>query len=236
MCASKPAEITRMSGSNARRRGRITSPSPRGIASPPSPASSGALRCCRAHRVSRIAPVPGNRGIWCVEQYIRFASTRISPACRCRDARRNRRPTRARPCRILRMAGGDRDDVEQAESHRPVGLGMMAGWPDGDKGIGGSLPTTSSTAASRRRPARARPPRGSPATSRCRRRAPPCRPVREPRGSPRMRSSGCTSSDVVARRPRRRLRAPGSENCSFSSACSMARRRSGRSGWPGGVT
>ena len=47
---------------------------------------------------------------------------------------------------VLRMARGDRGVVEEAESHRAGGFGVMAGRPRGDEGIGGLLPTTSSTA------------------------------------------------------------------------------------------
>ena len=38
---------------------------------------------------------------------------------------------------LLRMARGNGGVVEQAEAHRPRGLGMMAGRPHGDKGVGG---------------------------------------------------------------------------------------------------
>src|SRR5207248_7797524 len=31
---------------------------------------------------------------------------------------------------VLRVAGRDRDVVEEAEAHRPAGLGMVPGWPD----------------------------------------------------------------------------------------------------------
>ena len=47
---------------------------------------------------------------------------------------------------VLRVAGGDAGVVEKAKSHRARGFGVMAGRPRGDKGIGGLLATTSSTA------------------------------------------------------------------------------------------
>ena len=37
----------------------------------------------------------------------------------------------------LRMARGDRRVVEQAEAHRPRGLGVVAGRAGGDEGVGG---------------------------------------------------------------------------------------------------
>ena len=40
---------------------------------------------------------------------------------------------------LLRVAGGDGDVVEQAEAHRPRGLGVMAGRARGDEGVGGLL-------------------------------------------------------------------------------------------------
>ena len=40
---------------------------------------------------------------------------------------------------ILRIARGNGGVVEQAKAHRACGLGMMAGRPRGDKGIGGFL-------------------------------------------------------------------------------------------------
>ena len=46
----------------------------------------------------------------------------------------------------LGVAGGDRGVVEQAETHRPRGLGVMAGRPHGDERVGGLAAITSSTA------------------------------------------------------------------------------------------
>ena len=73
--------------------------------------------------------------------------TRKCPACRCRDARRNRSiATRLEAVLLLRVARGDRGVVEQAEAHRPRRLGVMAGRAHGDEGVVGLSGHTSSTA------------------------------------------------------------------------------------------
>ena len=75
---------------------------------------------------------------------------------------------------ILRIARGDGGVVEQTKAHRPRGLGMVAGRPRGDEGIGGffrqHLVDRIDGAADR---AQGRFETAG-ATSRCRRRAAPC--------------------------------------------------------------
>ena len=135
----------------------------------------------------------------------------------------------------LGVARGDDGVVEEAEAHRPVGLGVVARRPHGAEGVGdparhhlvdreagGAGGARGGLEALRRQ-------------RRCRRRAGRCPRPGSPRGSPRHRPRHGRWR-ALPRRPHgapRRDRARRS--AAADSACSIARSRSGRSGWPGGT-
>ena len=158
---------------------------------------------------------------------------RTPPACRCRGGRRSRRSPRAR-ARGPGVRRGDGDVVEQAEAHRPIGLGVMAGRAHAAR----------SPARRPHRPAPRRPPPspprrpgGRPRTTRaacwCRRRAsPPGRPWR--RSRPMYAARVDARQLAVGRRAAVRRTAPPRWPQRAATARSTSA-RSGRSGWPGGV-
>ena len=101
----------------------------------------------------------------------------------------DRDPLQAVP--LLRMARRDRRIVEQAETHRPRGLGMVAGRAHRHERIGGALCRSPRRPPAWRRRPRAAPPRSCRATWWCRRRAAPApASASPPRSRSRNRADG----------------------------------------------
>ena len=133
----------------------------------------------------------------------------------------------------LGVAGGDRGVVEQAETHRPRGLGVMAGWPHGDEGVGGLA----------RHHLIDRMHRAAGGTHRRLKTSRRHRGVGVDLHQTLRRRGIADGGDVVHRMTERdrlevrcrRFDAQQRLESSASSTRSIARSRSGRSGWPAGV-
>ena len=234
MWASKPAEITRRSG--------LEVAQPRqdhgleGFAELVA-AVAGAQRRVddgvehrRARRSRRCRDRAASRGS---SSTARSGRPRRCPACRCRDARRNRRWRRARRRTSSAHARGDRRVVEQAEAHRPRRLGVVAGRPHRRRRRSRSGPSSP-----RRPPARAPPTARSAASN-----VPGDIEVSASIRTMPFRRGVADRLDIFHRMASEMMSASAIGACSrasvwnrsASSACSMARRRSGRSGCPAGV-
>ena len=135
---------------------------------------------------------------------------------------------------LLRMAGGDRGIVEQAKAHRGRALGMVAGRPRRDEDIVGRARIDVVD-------------RGVGGADRRQRRLPALRAHRgigvdaHDAGLGHRLLAAVRHSSPGARQARPRYRPAATacgrarENSSPSSTRAIARNRSGRSGWPGGV-
>ena len=136
--------------------------------------------------------------------------------------------------RLLRVPGGDRGIVEEAEPHGAGPLGVVAGRAHRREGVPDPRPSSPRRRPARRRRRRAAPPPRCPATWSCRRRSRSCRrAARPPRSPSRRRPDG--RAPPSPRSPSGAGSRTSPAKRSSSSARSIARMRSGRSGWPGGV-
>ena len=169
-------------------------------------------------------PVPQHAGTGVERVLMRGAveqvwSARMRPGCRCRDARRNPPPPRAGAMRDACMLGGDRDVVEQAESHRAGRLRVVPRRTDGAEGVLGRAGHDQVDGVDRAAGARSAASELS-LPSQCRGRAKRNLPSGWPRGSPPHSASGWTRS-ITAR--------------SASGACSrlspLKAERGGRQRW-----
>ena len=137
--ASKPAEIMIRSGRKSRSRGRMTLSNASRNSAPPSPARSGALTMvsCSPRSLARAGAgikrhLMGraiHHGLVRPEDVLRAVAV-MDVEIDDRDA--------VDAVLLLGVARGDGDVVEQAEAHRPRGLGVMAGRARRDEGVRGA--------------------------------------------------------------------------------------------------
>ena len=190
--ASKPAETISRSGSKPRTAGSTISSNARTYSSLPDPAGSGTFTV-----VSFPSPGRPRAGIERPLVQRDVEDARVVPEDVLRAVAVVDVPVEDRhplePMLRLRRAGRDRDVVEQAEAHRPVGRRVVARGPDEGEAADAARPRS-------RRPPRAAPPRSSSRRRACRRPA-RCRTVDGADAARRARA--CGSARPARRSPAR---------------------------------
>ena len=238
MCASKPAEITMRSGRKSlqprqdRRLERLAELAAV-VAGAQRRVDDGVVfaALADARRCRETAASGGSSNT------SRSDPTRKCPASRCRGARRNRPcATRSAPCCFCAWRAAIADVVEQAEAHRPRGLGVVAGRAHRDESVVGAA------GSSPRRPRGRAPPTARIAASKLpgdievsASSAHQAFVAAWRRGSPRRNPSDGRARCVSNAAAGASTRASVLEALVARAPASIARSRSGRSGWPSGV-